>query len=122
MPTRGPAESHAIAGHAGARHAPQLIRVLGMITPHDAALAVAFSERCAAARAHLRRQMETLGLRERDGWKIVETVRQAGGGSEVVMRPLHLHLASPDGLECVVRIDGDAHTIDGHCEPDGARL
>jgi hypothetical protein len=52
------------------------------------------------------------GLFERDGWKIVETVRAATGCTELVMRPLHLHKVAPDDLECVVTIDEDTTTVD----------
>lgn len=89
----------------------------GMSTPNENALASTFAERCAQARSHLRREMEACGLHERDGWGIVERIRAIGGRTALVMRPLHLYLDAPDGLECVVEIDED-EKIDMHCEPE----
>jgi hypothetical protein len=79
-------------------------------------LAQTFAERCAQARAYLRREMEARGLREEDGWKIVETLRGDGSRTEVHMRPIHLRLLAPDGLECIVEMHEDEF-IDSHCEP-----
>ena len=79
-------------------------------------LAQSFAERCAAARAYLRREMEQRGLREEDGWRIVESMRATGMRTELVMRPLHMHLPSPDGLECVVEMHED-ESIESNCEP-----
>jgi hypothetical protein len=83
----------------------------------DKLAATRFARACEDARAHLRKEMEARGLHERDGWKIVETMRQARGGSELVMRPLHLHKLAPADLECVVAIDEDAASIDVDCSP-----
>jgi hypothetical protein len=74
-------------------------------------LALAFSERRVLARSHLRLRMEALGLRERDGWKIVESVRAVSGGTELVMRPMHLHLDAPADLECIVKVMGSDGSI-----------
>lgn len=81
----------------------------------SSSLAHLFSARCAVARAHLRREMEARGLRQCDGWEINETTRDCPGGSEIVMRPLHLHLVAPDDMECVVRIEEDS-SIDSNCD------
>ena len=84
----------------------------------DKVAAARFAKACEEARAHLRKEMEARGLHERDGWKIVETMRHArGGGSELVLRPLHLHELAPPDLECVVAIDEDARSIDMDCTP-----
>jgi hypothetical protein len=88
-----------------------------MADTNDALVAARFAKACVDARAYLWRQMEERGLHARDGWKIVETVRQITGGSELVMRPLHLHLAAPDDLECVVALDMASTTIDSSCPP-----
>ena len=88
-----------------------------MAETNDALVAARFAQACAEARIYLRRQMEELGLHERDGWKIVETVRQVAGGSQLVMRPLHLRLAAPPDLECVVALDLASTTIDSNCAP-----
>jgi hypothetical protein len=88
-----------------------------MSSSNDYQVAARFAKACAEARAHLWREMEARGLYERDGWKIVETVRPAMGGTELVMRPLHLRLTAPADLECVVTIDEDTTTVDSSCEP-----
>ena len=88
-----------------------------MASSHDSTAAQRFAKACAEARAHLRRQMEARGLHESDGWKITETVRQADGGSELVMRPLHLRMTAPDDLECVVHIGEDSSEVDVNCRP-----
>jgi hypothetical protein len=88
-----------------------------MASTHDSVAAKRFAKACADARAHLRREMEARGLYEKDGWMIVETVRQADGGSELVMRPLHLRKTAPPDLECVVSIDEDSTRVDMNCTP-----
>ena len=88
-----------------------------MTSSHDSHAAQRFAKACAEARAHLRREMMARGLYESDGWKIVESVRQIKGGSELVMRPLHLRKAPPDDLECVVSIDEDSSAVDMDCTP-----
>jgi len=77
-----------------------------------------FAKAIAQARAHLWREMEARGLYSRDGWKLVETMRTTLGGSELVLRPLHLHKVAPHDLECVVAIDEDARYIDVDCSPE----
>lgn len=80
-------------------------------------LATALAEERARAEAHLWSEMEKRGLRKADGWRIVEFTRDAGGGTEIVLRPLHLYVASPLGLECVVGLvaaDGEVHS---RCAP-----
>ena len=92
-----------------------------MDMPPDAAHEEAFAERYQAARAHLRREMDRLGLREADGWRIDEISRDGRRGSEVVLRPIHLRLPSPPGLECVVWMDEEGESIDAECSPGGLR-
>jgi hypothetical protein len=86
-----------------------------MSRENDAHVAARFAKACAEARAYLLREMEAAGLHASEGWKIVETMRQVVGGSELVMRPLHLHRPSPFDLECVVKIDTDTASIDSNC-------
>ena len=86
-----------------------------MSTGQDAALAYEFAKRCEEARATLRQHMEARGLRAADGWRIHETSREGGGGTEIVMRPIHLHLEAPGDLECVVCIQGP-EAITTHCD------
>lgn len=88
-----------------------------MSTEDDALLAEGFGARCKAAREHLRGMMEKLGMNERDGWRIGESVRQASGGSELVLRPLHRYLNAPPDMECIVWIDGGGKTMDMACTP-----
>lgn len=88
------------------------------MTPSDDSQAAArFAQACTEARAHLRRQMEERGLHERDGWKIVEAVRQGARGAELVMRPLHLRHTAPDDLECIIAIDEETTAVDSSCTP-----
>jgi hypothetical protein len=81
-------------------------------------IAARFAKACADARRHLWAQMEQHGLREADGWKIAESIRAVQGGSELVMRPLHLRLQAPPWLECVVAIDEDTTAIESNCTPE----
>jgi hypothetical protein len=77
-------------------------------------IALALSERRELARAHLLHEMAARGLSEGNGWKIAESVRQVRGGTELVLRPLHLHSEPPEGLECVVKV----HEADGAIDLD----
>jgi len=88
-----------------------------MANDEDARLAELFSARCKAARAHLRHMMDALGMTERDGWRIGESMRQVSGGSELVLRPLHLYRNAPPDMECVVWIDAGAGSVDMACSP-----
>ena len=88
-----------------------------MQNDRDTAVAATFSERCHAARGHLLKTMEALGMREKDGWRIAESVRQVRGGSELVLRPLHLYLNAPPDMECVVWIADGGNDIDMSCQP-----
>ena len=75
------------------------------------------------ARRYLWAEMEKLGLREKDGWSISEFTREDRGGTQIVMRPMHLRLPAPDGLECVVGIIEHDGGIVGRCTgPDGQEI
>jgi hypothetical protein len=67
------------------------------------------------AERYLWREMQQLGLLRADGWSIVEFTREAAGGTEIVLRPLHLRLPSPPGLECVVGIVEETARIQTEC-------
>ena len=67
------------------------------------------------AKDMLRDEMRGLGLREEDGWNIVEFTRDARGGTEIVLRPLHRQLPSPPGLECIVGIVEEDGTVHARC-------
>lgn len=82
---------------------------------HDKDFAVRFAANRAMAEAVLRREMEALGLRASDGWKVTETMREARNGTELVLRPIHLRLESPPGLECVIWIHAEDGTVDVVC-------
>jgi hypothetical protein len=93
--------------------------VSGMAHANDESFVHAFAERYSAARAHLRREMDALGLFERDGWRIAESTRMVTGGLELVLRPVHRYREAPPGLECIVWIQGEGASIDAECKPGG---
>ena len=83
-------------------------------------LARALSAERDRAEKYLWAEMAKLGLHQKDGWTIAESMRETEGGTQIVLRPLHRQLPSPDGLECVVGIVEDDGGIHGHCNgPDG---
>jgi hypothetical protein len=49
-------------------------------------------------------RMVELGLRPKDGWRVMEEIRSTVEGTEWVFRPVHLREPSPD-LETTVAID-----------------
>ena len=67
-------------------------------------IALALSERRDIARIMLRREMEARGLTESAGWKIDEQLRNVVGGTELVLRPIHMREHSPHDLVYVVAI------------------
>ena len=71
------------------------------------------------AQEQLWAEMEKLGLRLDDGWSITELTREVRGGTLIVMRPMHLRLPSPEGVECVVAIVEDSAEIRTHCSGAG---
>lgn len=89
-----------------------------MPNEHDSTLAAAFAAKCEEARAMLRGHMEARGLFEKDGWRINESIRHRQGRTELVLRPIHLRLNAPEGLECVVGIDEPGHGITSDCQTD----
>lgn len=78
-------------------------------------LSRALTEARARAEESLWAEMDKRGLRRADGWKIIELTREASGGTQIVMKPLHLRLQPPDDLECVVTIGEDAAGIQMRC-------
>lgn len=79
--------------------------------------AARFAAHRADAERRLRTEMEALGLHARDGWKIAEVMREARNGTELVLRPLHLRLDAPAGLECTVWIHEDDGSVDSSFAP-----
>ena len=84
---------------------------------HDKDSAARFAACRADAERRLRSQMEALGLHARDGWKIAEVTREARDGTELVLRPLHLRLDAPKGLECSIWIHEDDGSVDSSFAP-----
>ena len=75
-------------------------------------IALALSERRDIARIMLRREMEARGLAEKDGWKIDEQLRNVVGGTELVLRPIHMREHAPDDLVYVVAINEEDGSSD----------
>ena len=74
-------------------------------------IAMALSERRDIARIMLRREMDARGLTEKAGWKIDEQLRNVVGGTELVLRPMHMREPAPADLVYIVSIseeDGSA--------------
>ena len=67
-------------------------------------IALALSERRDIARIMLRREMDSRGLTEGAGWKIDEQLRNVVGGTELILRPIHLRERAPEDLVYVVAI------------------
>ncbi len=72
----------------------------------DQVLAAAVIARIQRARVELATKMETAGLRERDGWRVLEELRSTVDGTQFVFRPVHTRLDAP-GIESVVTITTD---------------
>jgi hypothetical protein len=81
---------------------------------NDTSAAGMFAAKCDHARSELRRHMADRGLLEKDGWTIHESMRQANGGTVLVMRPIHMKLPAPD-LECSCSIDEEGNVISSDC-------
>ena len=82
----------------------------------DTALAEAFAAKREEARRKLRDHMHALGLHEKDGWRINESIRHREGRTELVLRPIHMRLDPPRDLEYIVTIDEPGHAISSHCD------
>lgn len=65
-------------------------------------VATELADRYAIAEAYLWLEMNGRGLHKQDGWTIVEFMRDAGNGTEIVLRPLHFYKPTPPGIECVI--------------------
>jgi hypothetical protein len=66
-------------------------------------------------RLYLWDEMAKLGLRKEDGWSILEFTRESAGGTQIVLRPMHMRLPAPEGMECVVGIVEEGGGIHGEC-------
>ena len=68
-------------------------------------------------------EMTKLGMRREDGWSIAEFTRETRGGMQILMRPMHMHLPSPERMECVVAFVEETAAIHAQCKgPDGTQL
>lgn len=74
------------------------------------ALAADVNRRIAEAKEKLVRQMGERGLKQKDGWRIVEELRSTVEGTEWVFRPVHLREPSPE-LETSVAIDHSGRAV-----------
>ena len=83
----------------------------------DDNVAHAFASKCDQARDELLKHMRERGLHAEDGWRIDESVRQADGGSVIVMRPIHMRLSAPPDLECSCSVDEPGLNISAQCVP-----
>lgn len=79
---------------------------------HTREIALAFATRIDLARSMLRQQMEARGLTEKAGWRISESLRNVMGGTELVLRPIHLREKPPEDLEMAVSISEADGTSD----------
>lgn len=84
----------------------------------EEAISIELTRRCQAARSFLFGEMLRLGLLPEDGWRIADKTRLIKGRTEIVFWPVHSHLPSPAGLECVVSIDESSMEVDNTCEPE----
>jgi hypothetical protein len=72
----------------------------------DEVLSAAVLARLISARQSIAAKMAQHGLREQDGWRISEELRNSPQGTQFVLRPIHTRLDSP-GFEATVTIDND---------------
>jgi len=79
---------------------------------HTRQIAVAFAAQRDLARSMLRQQMDARGLTEKNGWRISESLRNVVGGTELVLRPIHLREHAPEDLESIVTINEVDGTAD----------
>src|SRR5512140_330108 len=79
-----------------------------------------FAEKRAAAESYLWREMEARGLHRHDGWSIGEFLRDTRGGTELILRPIHLWHQTPPELECVIWVGTDDGNVHAECTPDAA--
>jgi len=86
----------------------------------DQSVAHAFASKCDQARADLTRHMQERGLLAKDGWRIDESLRQADGGTVIVMRPIHMRLPAPPDLECSCSVDEPGLRVSAQCRPQTA--
>jgi hypothetical protein len=74
-----------------------------------------FARHRADIEAQLWRLMEERGMTREGGWKIAEFTRDTRGGTEIVLRPMHLWHDSPYDLECVVLMRQEDGVVESGC-------
>ena len=80
----------------------------------DEGLSSEFGARCGDAREQLLKHMAERGLREADGWRIHEFIRDVGSHTEIVYVPIHRYLAAPE-LECACIINESTSSTSAEC-------
>jgi hypothetical protein len=88
-------------------HLAQFVALTRLVVMEDKlveALAADVNRRIAAARESLSARMHDLGLKAKDGWRIMEEIRHTVEGTQWIFRPVHLRESSPD-IEATVAID-----------------
>ena len=76
-----------------------------------------FARHRAAVEAQLWGMMEERGMTREGGWRIAESTRDTRGGTELVLRPMHLWHDSPYDMECVVWVRNDDGVVESGCTP-----
>jgi hypothetical protein len=77
-----------------------------------------FAEKRIEAEEHLWREMEARGFHRKDGWKMGEFLRDTRGGTELVLRPIHLWHPTPPELECVIWVSYENGDVNAQCTPE----
>jgi hypothetical protein len=72
----------------------------------DSALSAAARARILVAKADIAARMAEHGLREKDGWRVLEELRSTATGTQFVFRPIHTRLDAPE-IEATVTIDSN---------------
>ena len=74
-------------------------------------LANSVTARLAAAKTALLAQMQALGFKPENGWRIVEELRHTIEGTEWVFRPMHIREVAPHDLVSTVLIDHEGRPV-----------
>lgn len=87
----------------------------------DEQFAEQFARQRAAAESQLWKSMDERGMTREGGWRVAEFTRESRGGTELVLRPLHLWHDSPYDLECVIAMTDAGGKVDSSCAPEPMR-
>ena len=80
-----------------------------------------FARHRAAAESQLWGRMEERGMTREGGWKIAEFTRDTRGGTELILRPMHLWHDSPYDMDCVIWVHSDEGSVESDCTPAALR-